>query len=283
MNATIILLLGISLLFSFDVPPAAAQDDTEKKLELWVHPYLPAIQIIKKFSPLTDYLGKKIGQPIRVKVSKSYQSHIENVGKGRTDFAYLGPASYVKVTSNYAKQNILACLEINGSPYFQGMIIARQESPIKTLEDLIGKKFAFGDPNSTMSHFVPRYMLLQKGVTIDKLQQHEFLGSHHNVALGVIGGYYDAGGVKEGVYYEYKDRGLRLLAESPPIAEHLFVANNNLPAETIDKVRQLLVNLKDQTILKAIKPSVTGMALVKDEDYDHLRTILKQFDTLNPE
>lgn len=285
MNVRIIL-LGICLLFSFDLPPAAAQADTGKKLELWVHPYLPAIQIIKKFSPLTEYLGKNIGQPILVRVSKSYQSHIENVGAGRTDFAYLGPVSYVKITSNYtkyAKQNILACLEINDSPYFHGMIIARQDSQIKTLEDLVGKKFAFGDPNSTMSHFVPRYMLWQKGVTVDKLQQHEFLGSHHNVALGVIGGYFDAGGVKEGVYYEYKDRGLRLLAESPPIAEHLFVANNNLPVETINKVRQLLVGLKDQTILKAIKPSVTGMALVNDEDYDQLRNILKQFDKLSPD
>ena len=51
--------------------PAQAHD----KLELWIHPYLPATQLIRKFSPLTKYLGKKIGKPIQIRVSKSYKSH----------------------------------------------------------------------------------------------------------------------------------------------------------------------------------------------------------------
>ncbi len=255
----------------------------DEKLELWVHPYLPAIQLIKKFSPLAKYIGEKSGQSIQVKISKSYKSHIERVGEGRADLAYLGPASYVKLTNNYGKQTLLACLEVNGRPYFHGMIIARQDSQVKSLQDLIGKKFAFGDPNSTMSHLVPRYMLWKKGVSVENLKQYEFLGSHHNVALGVIGGYYDAGGVKEGVYHEYKDRGLKLLAQSPPIAEHLFVANNKLSQKTINTFRQSLINLNDKNILTSIKQSVTGMVGVKDEDYELLRTILTQFEKLSPE
>jgi phosphonate transport system substrate-binding protein len=253
------------------------------KLELWVHPYLPATELIKKFSPLATYLGEKIGQPVQVKVSKSYRSHAERIGEGRMDLAYLGPASYVKITHMYGKQTILACLEVNGSPFFHGMVIARQDSPVKTPQDLVGKKFAFGDPNSTMSHLVPRFMLWENGVSLEKLKQYEFLGSHHNVVLGVLGGYYDAGGIKEGVYYEYKDRGLNMIAKSPPIAEHLFVANKNLPEETINSMRKLLLNLKDKTILSSIKKSVTGMASVKDEDYESLRAILKQFDKLSLE
>ncbi len=276
-------LIGINLLISFIVLPLVGNAAADEKLELWVQPYLPAIQLIKKFSPLAEYLGEKSGQTVEVKVSKSYKSLIERVGEGRAPLAYLGPASYVKLTHNYGKQTILACLEVNGSPFFHGMIIARQDSQVKTLEDLIGKKFAFGDPNSTMSHLMPRYMLWKKGVSVEKLKQHEFLGSHHNVALGVIGGYYDAGGVKEGVYYAYKDRGLNMLAKSPPIAEHLFVANNNLPPKTINTIRQLLLDLKDKTILTSIKPSLTGMVSIKDEDYETLRTILTQFDRLSPE
>ena len=257
--------------------------EAEEKLELWVHPYIPASQIIKGFSPLAEYLGEKIGQTIEVKVSKSYKSHYESVGEGRTDLAYLGPVSYVKITQNYGKQTLLASLEVNGSPHYYGMIVARQDSQIKTLADLIGKKFAFGDPNSTMGHIVPLYMLREKGVPVEKLKSHEFLGSHHNVALSVLGGYYDAGAVKDEVYYEYKDRGLNMLAKSPPIAAHLFVANENLPQETVHAIRQLLINLKDTTILTSIEPSVTGMAEVKDEDYDNLRTILTQFDKFSPE
>jgi len=101
--------------------------------------------------------------------------------------------------------------------------------------------------------------------------------------LGVLGGYYDAGGVKEGVFYKYQERGLKMLAKSPPIAEHVFVASTKLPEPTINTLRQALVNLKDKTILSSIKKSVTGLAEVKDEDYDTLRTILQQFDKLKAE
>jgi len=276
-------LIGIILLLMFAIPLSPANTQAAEKLDLWIHPYLPATELIKKFSPLAAYLSEKSGHTIQIKVSKSYKSHIERVGEGRMDIAYLGPASYIKITHDYGDQVILTCLEINGSPFFHGMIIARQDSSIKNLSDLRDKKFAFGDPNSTMSHLVPRYLLFKAGVPVEKMKHHEFLGSHHNVALGVLGGYYDAGGVKEGVYHEYKDRGLKMLAKSPPIAEHLFVARKDLPPETIDKLRQLLVGLKDTAILSSIKDSVTGMAEVKDDDYETLRTILKQFDKLSAE
>ena len=277
------LFIKVVLLLSSVVYLSAVQVHADDQLTLWVHPYLPATELIDKFSPLAAYLSKKCGRPIEVKISKSYQSHIKRVGEGQMDLAYMGPASYVKMTHAYGKKTVLACLEVNGKPFFHGMIITLRNSAIKTLQDLQGKRFAFGDPSSTMSHFVPRYMLRQAGIDLENLKKYEFLGSHNNVALGVLGGYYDAGGVKEGVFYKYQERGLKMLAKSPPIAEHVFVASDMLPESTINTLRQSLVTLKDKTILSSIKKSVTGMAEVKDADYDTLRTILQQFDKLKAE
>ncbi len=255
----------------------------EEQPELWIHPYLPATEIIKKFAPLAAYLSEKTGQTFQVKVSKTYQSHIEAVGQGFIDMAYLGPASYVKLVQNFGAQRLLACLEINGKPYFHGIITARKDSPITALEQLAGKKFAFSDPNSTMGHLVPRYMLWEKGVSIERLKKADFLNSHHDVALGVLGGYYDAGGLKEEVFYEYKNRGLKLLAQSPPIAEHLFVAGKNLEICAAEEIRGLLINLKDKPVLTAIKPTVTGLVTVTDADYETLRRVLERFNTPAPE
>ncbi len=276
------LFIRICLLYfviHFSVDEAHANDP----LTLWVHPGLPATELIKKFSPLAAYLGKKCDQPIQVKISKSYRSHIKRVGEDRMDLAYMGPASYVKMTHTYGEKNLLACLEVNGKPFYYCVIVTRQNSSIKTLQDLLGKVFAFGDPNSTMSHLVPRYMLSKVGIKVSKLKSHEFLASHNNVALGVLGGYYDAGGVREVVYYKYQARVLSVLAKSPPIPALLFVVNNKLPEITITNLRQSLVQLKDQTVLTSIKKSVTGMTIVKDEDYDSLRAILQKFDKLRAE
>ena len=265
-------LVFLALLIFTAGPVGAAEG-----LSLWVHPYLPATELIKRFSPFADYLAKKIAQPISVQVESNYQAHLDRVGCGKADIAYIGPTSFMKMVEKYGPKPMLARLEISGSPVFYGMIVVRRDSAVQSLAELKGKSFAFGDPNSTMSHILPSYMLQQAGVMGSDLAEHAFLGSHRNVALGVLGGYYDAGGVKEEIFYEYKDRGLRLLAQSPPVSEHLFVTRSDLPEETVKRLRQAMLGIKRANvgpeILKPIKKTATGLVSVELADYDILREI----------
>ena len=251
-------------------------------LTLWVHPYLPATELTARFTPLTTYLSEKLKRTVSIRVQKSYQAHLDFVGRDQADIAYLGPVSYIHMKDQYGPKPLLAKFEVNGNPFFYGMIIARKDSGINTLGDLVGKSFAFGDPNSTMSHIVPRGMLINAGIAIDTLQRYDFLNSHHNVALAVLGGYFDAGGVKEEVYYEFEEKGLFMVAKSPPIPEHLFVTRSNLPQELISQIRSHLVNVEKspnkENILKSMKSSVTNLLPVVDQDYDQLRDIIKSLD-----
>ncbi len=261
-------------------PGPAVGAPAQQPLTLLVHPYQTAASLTKNFTPLAEYLSRAVNIPIRIKISESYKAHMHAVGEEQFDLAFLGPAPYVQITHTYGPKTILGRLEINGSPYFRGIIICRANDPITSLKELAGKKFAFGDPNSTMSHYVPRFMLDEAGVKITDLREHAFLGMHANVALGVIGGYYDAGGVMENTFDAYKDRGLRVLAKSPPIPEHLFVAAKHIPAETVAALRQALRSLRDPLILSPIKEKLTGIVPTDDKDYDFLRRILKKFDKL---
>ena len=213
---------------------------------------------------------------------KSYLAHQNLVGQDQADIAYLGPVSYIRIRDKYGSKPLLAKLEVNGDPFFHGMIIARKDSGINALTDLAGKSFAFGDPESTMSHIVPRGMLRNAGITTASLQRYNFLYSHHNVALAVLGGYFDAGGVKEEVFYEFEKKGLKMVAKSPPIPEHLFVTRSTLPQELIEQIRFHLLNIgkspDKETILNSLKASVTDLVPVVDHDYDSLRDILKNLD-----
>ena len=261
----------------------ASSNPTQQPLTILIHPYQTAATLTKSFTPLADYLSQAINIPIHVQISKSYKSHMQQVGEEQFDLAYVGPAPYVQITHNYGAKTILGRLQVNGSPYFHGVILARKDSSVMKLEDLAGKKFAFGDPNSTMSHFVPRFMLAEAGVDVVDLEKHAFLGMHANVALSVIGGYYDAGGVKENIFAKYKDRGLKLLAQSPPISEHLFLAAKNIPPETVTRIRKALFSLKDPKILSPIKQSLTSIVPAEDKDYATLRAILAKFNKLQIE
>src|SRR3989344_2974191 len=139
--------------------PNTFSDNVQAKepLILAVHPYLPVKEIITRFTPLADYLGKEIGRPVAVRVGRDYEEHIVHVGKDRADIAFMGPSSYLMVVAKYGKKPLLARLETDGNPLFRGYFIVRQDSPLKSLADLKGKRMAFGDRGSTMRHLVPQY------------------------------------------------------------------------------------------------------------------------------
>lgn len=251
----------------------------QKSLILSVHPYLSASELINRFTPLCRYLSQKLGENISIRIAKDYDDHIKQIGEDNVDIAFIGPAPYIKMVDKYGKKRILARMEINGKPTFQGVIMVAKSSSFQSLKDLTGKRFAFGDPNSTMSHLVPRFMMWNVGISSDKLESFKFLHNHNNVALGVLMGDFDAGAVKEEVFDKYRHRGLRVLTKTPSISEHLFVANNSLPQDTINSLKRALLNLKNEKeglyVLSKIKKNLTNMVPAEDKDYDNLRTILR--------
>jgi len=268
-----VLLLALILLLTPTLSRAA-----DKALTLWIHPYLPATELSKRFAPLAAYLGEALSRPVEIRVQKSYQAHLDFVGRDLADIAYMGPASYVQLSAHYGRKPLLAKVEVEGKPSFHGVIIARQDSHLNTLTDLANKSFAFGDPNSTMSHVVPRAMLEKAGITTERLARHDYLGSHHDVALAVLGGYFEAGAVKEEVFLDYQGRGLKALARTPPIPPHLFLTRADLAPELIARLRAALLavhtNPGKKEILSAIEDSATGLLPVADEDYRGLRKLM---------
>jgi phosphonate transport system substrate-binding protein len=256
----------------------AVEAGTDKPLILGVHPYLSPSELLRRFDPLAEYLAKKTGRKVQVRIARDYQEHITRAGEGEVALAYMGPASYVTLVYVDGIQPLLAVHEVKGKSSFKGVIIKRAGSDIDSLGDLRGKRFAFGDPKSTMSHLVPRHMMLEAGVDISDLSGHEHLNSHDNVALGVLIGDFDAGAVKEETFHKYEARGLRALALSPEISEHLFVANAYIPDELVSALRDALLGLSGapggDRILESIKPGTTGLVRADNKDYENLRIIM---------
>jgi len=272
-------LLSLSIFFTHAVL-------AESTLILGVHPYKQATEISKSFTPLVKYLSDKTNRSFKLKISKNYQTHIDLIGNDQVHIAYMGPASYIKLVENYGKKRLLSRLEINGKPTFQGVIITRQDSDISALKLLQNKRFAFGSPSSTMSHLVPRYMLFDAGIPVSALEKYAFLGNHVNVALGVLTGNYDAGAVKEAIYKKYKEKGLKALATTVPLSEHLFIASDNIDNKFVIKLREIMLELNLQSngpdILKSIKKTTTALVAVRDSDYDNLRKMMETLQHLDP-
>jgi phosphonate transport system substrate-binding protein len=263
-----------------------SQAAAAERLTLGVQPFLDRSELLRRFAPLADYVGERVGRPVEVRIAQDYEQHIEDIGNDRLDIALLGPAPYVVMRDRYGPKPLLARLEVNGRPELMGHIVVREDSQLRSLEDLRDHGFAFGDPRSTMSSLVPRYLLLRVGI-----RERDFgfvlrLPGHQDVALAVLSGDVDAGAVKQEVLEAYRAQGLRSIAQSPPISEHLLVARNGLDPALVARLRDSLLEMGQQPegrrVMQGLQPGVTGLVPVRDEDYASMREVLRWLGPINP-
>ena len=244
-------------------------------LILGVHPYLSYSTLRVRFDPLAQYLTDRLGVPVTVRVGNSYNDHVEEIGHNRIDIAYIGPAGYVQVVHRYGRKPLLARLETNNTVELAGHFIVRDDSPLRQLSDLAGRHVGFGDLQSTMSSVLPLAVLEKSGITIGQQTRYR---SHTSIAIAVLSGQVDAGAVKDEVFQQFKNQGLRSLAPLPLVSEHAFVSRADLPEQLTAQLRSLLLTL-DQSedgrhALKAIHTQATGLRPVSDADYAPLRELL---------
>ena len=258
----------------------AAGASAAAPLILAIHPYLSAAEINQRFAPLARHLAIATGREVVIRVPRDYDEHIKIVGRDETDIAFLGPASLLAIEERYGAKPLLGRLEVGGHRELRGHIIVRRDSPLNSLTDLRGKRIAFGDPQSTMSHLVPKAVLRDAGIGDSDILAVGSVGSHDNIALAVLAGDYDAGAVKDDIFDKYAARGLRSLAELPRVADHAFTASRRMPGETVERLRTALHGLRDseagRSILASIQGNLTAIAPAGAGDYDSLRRLLQR-------
>lgn len=268
----------VSICVSWLALAAGTVQAGDKPLILAVHPYLPAAEIQTRFTPLANHLATAVGRPVSVRVGGNYEEHIEAIGNDQVDIAFLGPVPFVSTTKRFGAKPLLAGFEVGGQPHLYGVIVTRKDSPLQSLQELADKRFAFGDAESTMSHIVPRYMLMEAGIPKGLPATHKFLGAHKNVALAVLAGDYDAGAMKKEVFDEFEPQGLRALAVSPGVPDHLFVTRADLEPAEVQRLRDAMQQVKDSPqaarILNSLHKGLTALVPVESAAYDELRKIV---------
>ena len=234
----------------------------------------PAV-MSKKLSPLIDYLSKKLGKKMELKVALDFEGAMKDMGQNITQLCYMTPSTYVEANRKNNVKVLVKALRA-GKPYHHSVIITRADSDITSIGDLRGRTFAFGDMKSTSSHIMPRSMLKDAGIDIEDLQYYNYLGHHDDVAKAVMKGDFDAGGVMEAIAYRFKDQGIRFLQLSDEIPEFNICYHPSVDERTLSLIKTALISLNVSTpegaaILKSIDKDYTGFVEADDSDYDSIR------------
>jgi phosphonate transport system substrate-binding protein len=156
-----------------------------------------------------------------------------------------------------------------GDKIFKGVVIVRKDSPIKTLADLRGKKFAFGDQNSTIGRYLIQAELYKAGITSADLAAYKYLGRHDIVASAVELGDYDAGSVMQSAFEKANAKGnLRVLMEFDNVTKP-WVARKGLDKAILGAIQSGLYAIKDPAVLKGLK--ISGFVPTSDGEYKLVR------------
>lgn len=188
--------LAGALALAFLAVPAAAQDwkATYPELTLAVIPAENASGTTDRYAPMTAYLSKALGVPVKLRIANDYAAVIESQRAGNAQLAFYGPASFARAVMTGVKiEPIVNQKHDTGASGYYSVIYVRADSPYRTIEELKGKNLALVDPNSTSGNQAPRFFLHKAGHPVDALfGKTVYAGSHENAVLALVQGTVDA-------------------------------------------------------------------------------------------
>lgn len=241
----------------------------------------------RQYLPFLKYLERSTGYHFKLRFTPEDGVIADNLGTGVVQFAAIGAGSYLKARARYGAIPLVHGLNEQGRAEYRSVIVAAPDSPIQRIEDLRGKRFAFGSVTSTQGHIIPRIVLAEHGLSLEDLVGYEYTGSHYNCATVVAAGRFDAGGMQDTLGLKLaKEGSIRIIYTSKFYPSSGITANKNVSSEILDRVKQALIDFQpegrdaaglyhwDRTEMP------NGFIKAHDSDYEELREWSRKFGLL---
>ncbi len=200
------------------------------------------------------------------------------MANGHIDFAYFGPKSYTEAAEKANAEALVLERSDDGRDGYNGIIIVKKGSPIKSMKDAKGHTFAFTDPNSTSGYLVPnvlfaRDMQVKPDVYFKEVR---FSGSHGASILAVKNGGIEVAATNNVDMQRMIEKGsvsaddFDILWTSDLIPGAPIAARADLPSSLKDAMMGALLKFNsDKEGLKKLANG--GYAYADDSTYDIVR------------
>jgi len=256
-------------------------ENSKRTLRLSMIPTNDPGKMLRDSQTLIAYLEKETGENVEMTIPTNYASVVEAIANDQVDIAYLGGFTYVQAAR---RAGVKPLVQRDLDQNFHSLFITNPATGIKSLADLKGHSFAFGDVNSTSGHLMPEYFMRQAGVDTEVITKAIYTGGHDATALAVANKKVDAGAMDETVYQKMvKDGKLdpakaAVFYTTPPFLDYVWAARKGLDPKLVDSFTNAFLTLNaNNPEQKAILEFLRAMKYVraKDADYDRLRQAAK--------
>jgi phosphonate transport system substrate-binding protein len=231
----------------------------------------------REMQPLIDHLARSTGVEVQMTIPTNYAAVVEALVNDQVDVAHLGGFTYVQASK---RAGVKPLVQRERDREFHSLFVTQADSPIKSLADLKGRSFAFGDVNSTSGHLMPEYFMRRNSVDPEVIKNGIYTGGHDATLLAVANGKVDAGALDEAVFQRMTSQGkidpakVRVFWTTPPFFDYVWVARKGLDPRKADAVRDAFLALdradpQHRAILEAL--SASKYVPARDDDYGALR------------
>ena len=163
-------------------------------LVMGVIPYLPEQLLKREFRALTGFLATNLQREVHLNFAVDYESLGRLLELEKVQLAWFSANSFDAL--NRGRWEVICRPLREGADRHRGAIVVREDSGIKSLADLKGKRFAYVDPHSGTGFVMANRLFGSQG--IDPLRFFSdvvFTGNHSISIAGVLAGEYDAAAV----------------------------------------------------------------------------------------
>jgi phosphonate transport system substrate-binding protein len=247
----------------------------------------------QRFIPLTRYLSEKAGVDF-VFVPVDTQDFEKRFKAGEFALAHTNSLLYIILRERYGLQLVASEKRGQFGSRTAGAIIARAGSGIRKLDDIRGKRMAFGPMLAPTGYLAEYDLMLRSGIDPERDLGYYSIPSgsfkHEKAIYGLLYGKYDVAAApvldlevmtREG---KISPEDFVVLAQSPIVPYCTFGAAKGTDPAVVKKVRQALLELKaadsvitDGERLKVLKSAgIDGYEELLDSDYNPIRDMARR-------
>lgn len=234
-----------------------------------------------EWGPFKEALEAATGETFEFYAVNSRTAAAEALRGETVDFVVSGPAEYVVINKLTDATPLIGL----GRPDYHCAIIVRADSGMSTMQDLRGKKVAFGDIGSTSNMLCPMQVLADHGV--DPINDIEKIHTSRNIAHEALkAGDVDAIGSNAGSWMGVRNKEtdlpygfFKMLGRSGDLPNDMIMVGAHVPEDAAMKVRDAILENKASIIAGITaheeNDKYIGMDLVAIEDsaYDYVRSM----------
>ena len=212
-----------------------------------------ATEQVRKFTPIANYLSKRLGVKVEFTPVSDYPAAVEALVNKRVDLVWFGGFTHVQAQIRSGGK-IVPLAQREEDTKFQSVFIAKTDSGIKTLADLKGRQISFGSQSSTSGHLMPRHFLLQAQINPEKdFRRVAYSGAHDATIASVVSGRVDAAALDITVWRKFVSenrvdtKAVDVFYTTPTFFNYNWSMHADSPAELRERVKKALLDLDPAT------------------------------------